>query len=863
MGLKIYTYSNPYEIKRESYWNEIKDCAHFCVSQTMVNGLEEIYPSLKEGGYLTTIKILINTLYSDWEDENRRVKQIIEVDNAINSLNFDENLNVSARRSLEYNTKSLVKCIRLFKELRLNANSFDVSRLNMDQKYLIDIYEYICSREKTSFEFERVSRADIIDEKILEALKNKHKNHSYDKLDRSTVVIHGIHQFTPAILCAIEDISRSKNVILLFNYQKQYRTIYQTWTNIYSLFESGIKYSDEPEFKPISLLIDSYPCNTLADNIGTLSNGELEVKTGILDNLEVIEFENITEFAGYCAQLFENARKINKRNGSHNPVLYDMTEQLYSASGKVNDILRAYFPEQFGERHFLDYPIGHFFVAVVEMWDNENECVKVEDMSLIKDCFESGIINERVPGELLNTFNTIEPYIEKETTLVEIIASLKKLRKYVDSSDKKLQRIGYLNVSKERLDELRNALSELNKIVIGFFSDFSSGGDNFNRFYRRIHDFIVKRTQDMESLDEEMKQVVTNLLARMNKIDLPDTGTFTCLKQTMSFYLSQDDNLMHGANWIVRDFEQIDGDILRSSKQKAERTCYHFCCLSDKDICATKDERLPWPLDINFFEYSYEPLEQNYQIFLKSKMEFKNFKRYALLYGLEFNRIGCKLSYVKTVDRKDNELYHLIKMLGVKVRKYHSDAVDSYVPHLKYSQPTGASYCRENEYTDKIKYSMCPYRFALESIVQEKTMFRERFLVIFYMRVLLQNTILNNNAGRRLNESDLRNIIINEYQNLDDKFKISNEYEKSQIISEMYKYLVGNLKKYGSFIKPCSTDMLQEDFLIVKLNDFMKNITSFDLDKVINNNEERYKDNRGKHCKYCSSKDICLRIAQN
>lgn len=244
-------------------------------------------------------------------------------------------------------------------------------------------------------------------------------------------------------------------------------------------------------------------------------------------------------------------------------------------------------------------------------------------------------------------------------------------------------------------------------------------------------------------------------------------------------------------------------------------------------------------------------------------MEFKNFKRYALLYGLEFNRIGCKLSYVKTVDRKDNELYHLIKMLGVKVRKYHSDAVDSYVPHLKYSQPTGASYCRENEYTDKIKYSMCPYRFALESIVQEKTMFRERFLVIFYMRVLLQNTILNNNAGRRLNESDLRNIIINEYQNLDDKFKISNEYEKSQIISEMYKYLVGNLKKYGSFIKPCSTDMLQEDFLIVKLNDFMKNITSFDLDKVINNNEERYKDNRGKHCKYCSSKDICLRIAQN
>lgn len=53
-----------------------------------------------------------------------------------------------------------------------------------------------------------------------------------------------------------------------------------------------------------------------------------------------------------------------------------------------------------------------------------------------------------------------------------------------------------------------------------------------------------------------MKEVIGKLLDRMNKIDLPDTGTFTCLKQTMSFYLSQDDNLMHGANWIVRDLSR-------------------------------------------------------------------------------------------------------------------------------------------------------------------------------------------------------------------------------------------------------------------------------------------------------------------
>ncbi|MDE6788280.1 MAG: hypothetical protein K2J47_03045, partial [Ruminococcus sp.] len=686
MGIKIYTYSNPYDINRESYWNEIKDCAHFCVSQTMVNGLEEVYPHLKNGGYLTTMRILLNSLYADWEDENTRVKQIMEVDNAINNIPMYDDESGNARRSLEYNTKSLVKCIRLFKELGLSADSFDVLHLNTDQRYLVEIYKYISKREHSVFKFVRVLGEENINELILDALHNKHKDQPYQNLDKKTIVIHGIHQFSPAMLCAIEDIAKYKNVVLLFNYQEQYKTIYQTWLNVYSLFDKKIIFSKELEFKPISLMVDSYPCNTLADNIGTLSNGELDVKTGILDKLEVIEFENITEFAGYCAALFENARKANKQKGGKTLVLQDMTEQLYSASGKVNDILRAYFPEQFGERHFLDYPIGHFFVAIVEMWDSENMCVKVDEMSLIKDCLESGIIEEKRHSQLLNTFNIVESYIEKETTLKGVIRGLKKLRKYVNPDEEKLQRIGFLNVEKEDLDDLRGALEELNKIIIGFFEDFGDGGDNFNRFYRRIHDFIVKRTQDMESMDKEMKEVITKLLTRINKIDLPDTGTFTCLKQTMSFYLSQDDSLLHGANWIVRDFEQIDGDILRSTKQKADKTCYHFCCLSDKDICAAKDECLPWPLDINFFEYSYEPLEQNYQIFLKSKMEFKNFKRYALLYGLEFNRIGCKLSYVKSEGHKDNELYHLIKMLGVKVRKYHNDSYESYVPFFKYDK---------------------------------------------------------------------------------------------------------------------------------------------------------------------------------
>ena len=121
MGIKIYTYSNPYEIDCESFWNEIKDSAHFCVSQTMVNGMNQTYPLLKTRQATATIRTLVNSLYENWEDINTNVKQIMEVDNAISELNYHSSSLENVKRSLLFNTKSIVACIRMFKELGIQS----------------------------------------------------------------------------------------------------------------------------------------------------------------------------------------------------------------------------------------------------------------------------------------------------------------------------------------------------------------------------------------------------------------------------------------------------------------------------------------------------------------------------------------------------------------------------------------------------------------------------------------------------------------------------------------------------------------------------------------------------------------------
>ena len=147
---------------------------------------------------------------------------------------------------------------------------------------------------------------------------------------------------------------------MLFNYQQQYKEIYQTWLDVYSCFDLTIKSQTDHEFHPNTLLQMSYRSNLLADTLARLAEGELIEKNEELSQIKVWEFDNITEFSGYVAKFYEEAKRKYDADGKpegRSPLAY-MSEQFYGAENSVNDILKVYFPEQFKERHFLAYPIA-------------------------------------------------------------------------------------------------------------------------------------------------------------------------------------------------------------------------------------------------------------------------------------------------------------------------------------------------------------------------------------------------------------------------------------------------------------------------------------------------------------------------
>lgn len=865
MSIKIFTYPDPYHIDDEPFWEDIKNCPQFCVSQTMVNGLNRTYPHFAKTHQLCTIRKLVDALYKDWNDLNLKIRQMLEVGNVITRIDEIKN-NPAQYRSMQFNSKSIAECIRIFSELGLDPDGFKTERLNFDQILLIEIYKQIYVNPISTFKFKRVKNSVEIDDAITKALIANNDDFALKSIDMQTVVIHGIHQFSPAILCAIEDLSKFKNVVLIFNYQSQYSKVYETWLSIYSLFNLPIcSGSPDNEFIPTSLYIDSYASNLLADSIGKLSEGQIKNYSGDLRDLEVIEFENTTEFANYVARIYEEARNQSKKQGGKRSPLAFMREQFYSASLKVNDILRAYFPDQFGERHFLDYPLGHFFVATTNLWSDEEKRVRVNSFADIKECFEAGIIAEEHPGQLVNCLNKVIPYIENELYLDNIIIALKTLTKYVEPKQEVLSRIGYFNVQKEDVKALLKALNELDKIIRTFFEDFNLGEGSFKSFYEKVRQFISNNV-DIGELDQEMEEVVRKLLHKLESSDLPEGGTFYMLKQTMSIYLKQEDAVASRAKWIVRGFEQIDGDVLLSDDTRGrsnyiEKPIYHFCSLSDRDICASQNQKLPWPLESHFFEVAQVPTDWKYQIFLKSKLEYNNFNRYALVYGLEFNRLPCKLSYIKNDGNKANELYSLLSLLGIKVKKYlpYTDSLYQERIAIVDGKQRQVEVNKVFTHTDFIKAALCPYRFALESIVQGKTVFRDRFLIQTYMRILMQNKTFEKVKESIADEDKLRTIISEVFVEYFDKVKISDELERVQLVNAVMKYMRGKVRKNGRYwtINPDTRNemTLQEDFLLIK-REVLNPIDETKLQELFDRQE--FICWHGGHCKYCGCKDICL-----
>ena len=671
----------------------------------------------------------------------------------------------------------------------------------------------------------------------------------------------------------IEELSKYKLVVILFNYQVDYKNVYQTWLDVYSSFESKIVFSP----KNLNNNTQYFEGGKIADNIAALIAGNTSV-IDFSNKIEVTEFDNATEFAGYIAKKFETAEALRKDDNYIHSALYYMDEQLYAANSEVNSILKIYFPEQFGERAFLDYPIGHFFLSITNMWDPDTQSLCIKEINDLYECLSCGIIVEQKHGEIISILDKTKLYYGKETSIKGIIKKLRKLKNRIDEiaddDNEKLefQRVEYFDISDSEIDTLINALKELNDITKYFYDDFSDQRNDFKSFYKKISDVLVSRVLDVQEIDSEFKDIVERVLQRLNEVkDVEANASFDCLRETMQLYLQQIPSEGKGANWIVRNFEQIDGDVLRKNKNNQNKV-YHFACLSDRDMSITRKDEFPWPLDINFFEVAQAPVDWKYQVFVTSRLEYKNFRRYALIYGLAFSKCAIKLSYIKKEGDCESELYYLLRILGAKVSPYEPEMKDDYRKKADYIQIQGFKMNEFNQY-DLMRYRLCKYRFLMESVIEGKSVYKDEFLLQKYLTIVLEHRARRHFEGKVFVKNIVFDYLNIQMDDLKEKFVFINYAEAIDIVRTAFAYIEKYALFNGKFMnlkeKEFDHMIKREDFLTAKINtaskvdtkEIFKNSTQQEVNATLNENtllETAYKKMLNPLCSTCSEKDICL-----
>jgi len=818
--IRVYTYSDPFKLNERQFWGDITKYPHICASHTLVQGLNSYY---KRGSFtiLCSGEDLLSKFYRGWLDDIatdiRRLTDITDELEQLEQQGIEEDVLSAFRKS----KRELLNSLKMLAELNVKAEDFREDSLSKAEQVFLELYRHISYRrlwtiEKYEMELdERLGNALLqvfVDEISRRAMaeheeidfRDKDKDRIWnsireliiktarkgifeqeDALDftelmddkpwstdqtdfegifknvydlyqpRTTrlrekkLVFHGIHHFNPLLVRFIKLLIRNGyEVIFLipYNNKKEIRKFYETWENVYSWTKFNF---DAIQPEDIKISGKALALVNLTGDAGAQG----------ADRVSFFEFNSISHITNHISNVYMRA----KRESGKDDALSRMTEQFYSLrASDLNDILKIYHPEQFGERHFLAYPVGQFILGLYSMWEKgDYRCFAVDEGALY-ECLAFNIWKDhgRSPVEI---YENVKLYLKKCFNLdecIERLKALKKTKREIDSNGEEffkddVSRFSFYAMEEEDIDFLIAVFEKINKIGRKIFEDSGKTGRvSFKAHFQKLLNVLneeIEGSQDEEEM-EEIKKMLLRLLKNLEQNGEDVDGTIEDLKEVIFYYL----HIIEKNNkpkWIVRGIEQLDGGVLLSKRQTDEKK-YHICLLSDEILEKNLKEMFPFPLSERFFE-SYRGDRELVDIFLSTLREYEKFLLYSLFYTLCFCEREVFLSYcVEDSDLERNTPLYIIRLLGLKKERFGyygsgkeedersekppADLKSAFIPSLD-----------EISIENREIFTVCPFRFFLNFVFDRgRVVYRDEFLCRYYWILVLRDIYWRENQGK-------------------------------------------------------------------------------------------------------------------
>ena len=171
--------------------------------------------------------------------------------------------------------------------------------------------------------------------------------------------------------------------------------------------------------------------------------------------------------------------------------------------------------------------------------------------------------------------------------------------------------------------------------------------------------------------------------------------------------------------------------------------------------------------------------------------------------------------------------------------------------------------------------SLCHYRFLLDSVVEEHSVYKDEFLLRQYLTIILENRARLYFSGKPFIKDLVSGYLNDQMEELSTDFPFINRLDTLDIIKTTTEYLGRYAGGRGTFSNITTNDentlVEREEFLFApssrKSDQLMQEIFKSSTIEEVNSElteekftDERYKATLNSLCNRCADKDVCIEI---
>ena len=754
MSKRIYCYTDISTLSDCTFYEEIKSLPQVTVSSDLrkgINGKEDLF-ALKA----IDLRQLLDLIAPDWTTDITKFQESVVLSEYIRDriqtckTEEDKQWLIGCRRNLN----AILSTIILLEEAGVLPSELPTPDKNF--QLFVEAWKYLIGREASIDTF-RKEMEQLKSKKFLDTLIKQ----LFQRDSVTSIVIHGFYYFTPIqrrVFDALE--KQGYSLIYLIPYDMNYPFVNEIWEKTYAENNGypGVKewtVSNHQKDEPIAEIFEGK-------------------KVSITDKLRVLEYGSIIEFV--------NDIKRSKDEGY----------SIYAANyNQANSILKDFFPEEYGERKLLSYPIGQFVYTLNKMWNEDEQMIRLEEES-IRQCFSSGWLStEGVSSKkymqdleyILPFFancETVQQWNNRISLLENIynkaITSFSSKVSESPEADVRWQKV-YNNpfnnfsifaVKPERLNSVIILLTQLIEMAETLFG--KSGEVELTEHIKKL-DHLLKRHEKSQDLYTEEREIVHELF---RKLESDKDEVLKCfpsdIANAMTLFLDgsfEDEETRSRGAGMVYPLYQIDAAPIKNNSK------VHIC-LCDVNNMPGKTKDYVWPLTSEVVEKCFYQTNNKYIKIMMQVMESAPICNRYFIYSALKNK-DVELSWINNMNGKLLSASPYIRLL-CSIGEISIDTLknrllsSSKISEIEISARKVSKYqiIDKSQHVAKesmMDYALCPMRYVFGYVLDEYPTYQGIFLHNYAINGLVTAVYyLMKNMG--ISQSEIEEEVLELFPNL-------------------------------------------------------------------------------------------------